>query len=128
MRAGDPLSVDQLIAIDPHLSDEERMIRDTVRRFVRERYLPRAAELFEEVRDGEALVVRGSSLFRNGSRLAAGRERGAEELARDLADQQSRVSEALEAFAENTLRHLREETALLAGRVSRPAKPGSDAA
>ena len=29
-------------------------------------------ELFEEVRDGEELVVRGASLFRNGTRLAAG--------------------------------------------------------
>src|ERR1700734_506620 len=48
MRAAEPLSLDQLIAIDPLLSDEERMVRDTVRRFVRERYLPRAAELFEE--------------------------------------------------------------------------------
>jgi uncharacterized membrane-anchored protein len=78
------------------------------------------AELFDEVRDGEALVLRGSSLFRNGSRLAAGRERGADELARDLADQRSRVSEALEAFAENTLQHLREETALLSEGVQMP--------
>ncbi len=46
--ASEPLSLDALIAIDHLLSDEERMIRDTVRRFVRERYLPRAAELFEE--------------------------------------------------------------------------------
>jgi glutaryl-CoA dehydrogenase len=44
----EPLSLDELIAIDPLLSEEERMIRDTVRRFVKERYLPRAAELFEE--------------------------------------------------------------------------------
>jgi glutaryl-CoA dehydrogenase len=36
------------MAIDPLLSDEERMIRDSVRRFVKERYLPRAAQLFEE--------------------------------------------------------------------------------
>ena len=50
MRVADPLSLDNLMAIDPLLSDEERMIRDTVRRFVRERYLPRAAELFEEER------------------------------------------------------------------------------
>jgi uncharacterized membrane-anchored protein len=78
------------------------------------------AELFEEVKDGEPLVVRGSSLFRNGSRLAAGRERGVEELARDLADQRTRVSDALEAFAENTLRHLREETALLSEGVQMP--------
>src|SRR3954471_3845422 len=42
----EPLSLDQLISIDPLLSDEERMIRDSVRRFVRERYLPRAADLF----------------------------------------------------------------------------------
>ncbi|MCC6556581.1 MAG: acyl-CoA dehydrogenase family protein [Polyangiaceae bacterium] len=44
----EPLSLDKLMAIDPLLSDEERMIRDTVRRFVKERYLPRAAELFAE--------------------------------------------------------------------------------
>jgi glutaryl-CoA dehydrogenase len=48
MAANEPLSLDQLMAIDPLLSEEERMIRDTVRRFVKERYLPRAAELFEE--------------------------------------------------------------------------------
>jgi glutaryl-CoA dehydrogenase len=50
MRANDPVSLDTLMAIDPLLSDEERMIRDSVRRFVKERYLPRAAELFEEER------------------------------------------------------------------------------
>ena len=48
MPAQDPLSLDQLMAIEPLLTEEERMIRDTVRRFVKERYLPRAAELFEE--------------------------------------------------------------------------------
>jgi uncharacterized membrane-anchored protein len=78
------------------------------------------AELFDEVKDGEPLVVRGSSLYRNGTRLAAGQERGADELARDLDEQRSRLSEALEAFAENTLRHLREETALLSEAVHTP--------
>ena len=48
MSAHDPLSLDQLMAIDPLYSEEERMIRDSVRRFVRERYLPRAAQLFAE--------------------------------------------------------------------------------
>jgi glutaryl-CoA dehydrogenase len=42
------LTTDSLIAFDAHLSEEERMIRDTVRRFVRERYLPRAGDLFEK--------------------------------------------------------------------------------
>ena len=36
------------------------------------------ADLFEEVRDGEHLVVRGSTLFRNGSRLVVGRARAAD--------------------------------------------------
>src|SRR5262245_7792589 len=42
----EPLPLDELVAIDPLLTEEERMVRDTVRRFVRERYLPRAADLF----------------------------------------------------------------------------------
>lgn len=42
----EPLSVEALTAIDSLLSDEERLVRDAVRRFVRERYLPRAGELF----------------------------------------------------------------------------------
>lgn len=77
-------------------------------------------ELFEEVKEGDPLVVRGSSLFRNGTRLAAGRAREEDELARDLDEQRSRVSRALEEFAENTLRHLREETALLSDDVQMP--------
>jgi glutaryl-CoA dehydrogenase len=48
MSAPDPLSLDQLMAIDPLFSEEERMVRDTVRRFVRERYMPRAAQLFAD--------------------------------------------------------------------------------
>ncbi len=40
-------SLDALSALDAHLREDERMVRDSVRRFVRERYVPRAAELFE---------------------------------------------------------------------------------
>ncbi len=42
------MTLDGLSALDAHLSEDEKMIRDTVRRFVRERFLPRAAELFEK--------------------------------------------------------------------------------
>src|SRR5262245_17232069 len=48
MSIQEPLSLNQLVAIDPLLSDEERLIRESVRRFVRERYLPRSAELFAQ--------------------------------------------------------------------------------
>jgi uncharacterized membrane-anchored protein len=78
------------------------------------------AELFEEVKEGESLVVRGASLFRNGTRLAAGRTWTTEELARKLDDTRGRVTEALETFAENTLLHLREEAKLLSDGVLLP--------
>jgi glutaryl-CoA dehydrogenase len=42
----EPLSLEALIAIDDLLTEEERMVAATVRRFVKERYLPRARELF----------------------------------------------------------------------------------
>ena len=70
------------------------------------------AALFDEVTDGEVLTVRGASVFRNGTCLARGR--GADERragARRSPSSSSRVTEALEAFAENTLQHLRDEGA-----------------
>jgi uncharacterized membrane-anchored protein len=78
------------------------------------------AELFEEVKEGESLVVRGASLYRNGTRLAAGRTLTADELQRALTDQRGRVTEALETFAENTLQHLREESKVLSEGVQLP--------
>jgi uncharacterized membrane-anchored protein len=78
------------------------------------------SDLFEEVRDGESLVVRGSSLFRNGSRLAAGRALTEDDLVAALAEQRGRVTEALESFAENTLLYLREKAKLLTEGVRLP--------
>jgi uncharacterized membrane-anchored protein len=79
------------------------------------------ADLFESVSDGESLTVRGASLFRNGDCLATGRSLEAWELERALAEQQGRVTEALEAFADNTMRYLREEGRLLAQGLDFPA-------
>jgi uncharacterized membrane-anchored protein len=78
------------------------------------------AELFDEVKEGESLVVRGASLYRNGARLAAGHALTADELQSALADQRGRVTDALETFAENTLRHLREEAKVLSEGVQLP--------
>jgi uncharacterized membrane-anchored protein len=77
-------------------------------------------DLFDAIREGEPLVVRGANLYRNGARLAAGRARTEEELQRTLAEQRGRVTEALEVFAENTLRYLREEAKLLSEGVQLP--------
>ena len=79
------------------------------------------ADLFETVDDGDLVTVRGASVFRNGTRLASGRILGEEELSRALAEQRGRVTEALEAFAENTMHYLREEGRLLAEGIDFPA-------
>jgi uncharacterized membrane-anchored protein len=71
------------------------------------------AALFEEVSDGDRLTIRGGSVFRNGTCLATGRVLGTGDLDNALAEQKARVTEALEAFAENTMRYLREEGRLL---------------
>jgi len=56
MTPKEPLSLDELTSIDGLLTEEERLIRDAVRRFVRERYLPRAAELFAKEEFARDLV------------------------------------------------------------------------
>lgn len=43
----EPLSLDALSAIDEQWTEEERLVRSSVRRFVREAYAPHAAEWFE---------------------------------------------------------------------------------
>jgi glutaryl-CoA dehydrogenase len=48
--AAPPIRTDDFLAIDRLLSDEERMIQETVRRFVRERVLPDVGDWFEEAR------------------------------------------------------------------------------
>jgi len=78
------------------------------------------APLFEEIREGDTLAVRGSSVFRNGTRVAVGRELSQPELEQMLSEQQGRVTEALEAFADNTMRYLREEGKLLSEGIQLP--------
>ncbi len=78
------------------------------------------APLFDEVSDGDLLSVRDGGIWRNGTCLAEGVELGEKTLAEALAGQQGRVTEALEAFADNTLRHLRDEGRLLAEGIDFP--------
>src|SRR6266480_3666078 len=76
--------------------------------------------LFEHVNEGELLTVRGAGLYRNGTCLATGQVLDERELERKLSEQRGRVTEALEAFAENTMRYLREEGKLLADGIEFP--------
>ncbi len=52
----DAVSLDALIRLDTLLSEEERLIQASVRRFVRERYLPLAAGLFDSERFPRELI------------------------------------------------------------------------
>ncbi len=78
------------------------------------------AALFDEVSDGELLTLRDGGVWRNGTCLAVGVELGEAALTEALAEQQGRVTEALEAFADNTLRHLRDEGRRLAEGIEFP--------
>ncbi len=78
------------------------------------------ARLFDEVSDGDLLRIDRGAVWRNGTLLVEGIELDAETLQTALDQQQSRVSHALEAFAENTLLHLREEAGALAAGLDVP--------
>src|SRR5207302_11456578 len=58
------------------------------------------ADLFDLVREGELLTVRGAGLYRNGTCLGSGRGHDAAGLERALAVVRGRVTEAVEAVAE----------------------------
>lgn len=44
----DAISLDELVVIEELLSDEERLVRESTRRFVAESFLPRVVELYEK--------------------------------------------------------------------------------
>ena len=78
------------------------------------------APLFDTVSEGELLSVRGGGVYRNGTCLASGRVLEAPELERALEQGKDRVTEALESFAENTMRYLRDEGRLLSEGIDFP--------
>jgi len=78
------------------------------------------ADLFDALNEGDVVSVRGASVYRNGDCVASGRTLEVDELTRALAEQRGRVTHALEEFAENTMRYLKEEGTVLAGGVDFP--------
>jgi uncharacterized membrane-anchored protein len=79
-----------------------------------------AAPLFEQLHDGDEIVIRGGEVRSNGSVVASGRAIGYAEANEQIERQRERIDEALAAFAENTIEHVREEGALLAGKIEFP--------
>jgi uncharacterized membrane-anchored protein len=76
--------------------------------------------LFDLLEDGDHVVVRGGEIVRNGEVVARGEVQDPDTV-QSLTDQRRReIGEALEAFAENTVRHMVQERELLAGRLELP--------
>ena len=92
---------------------------ELVRRGVRLVDAP-GAPLFDELSEGDLLRIEHGAIWRDGTLLVEGAELDAPTLEAALAAQQSRVSHALQAFAENTLLHLREEAGALAAGIDLP--------
>ncbi|MFL5893476.1 MAG: putative cytokinetic ring protein SteA [Thermoleophilaceae bacterium] len=79
------------------------------------------APLFEELDDGDEVVVQGARVLRpDGSVVAEGEVLDREAVVRAYEDARNRIGEALAAFAENTIAHIRDERELLAGRIELP--------
>jgi uncharacterized membrane-anchored protein len=79
-----------------------------------------AAPLFAELRDGDEVSIIGGEIRTNGTVLASGHSIGLEEANEQLERQRARINEALGTFATNTIEHVREEGALLAGKIEFP--------
>jgi uncharacterized membrane-anchored protein len=79
-----------------------------------------AAPLFEELSDGDELVVQGAEVRSNGSVLATGNLVDLATATEQLERQRARINEALADFAMNTIEHVEKEGELLVGRIDFP--------
>ena len=76
--------------------------------------------LFDELSDGERITVRGGAVLRDGKPLFEGEVQELDAVRHAHDHQRLKLGEALEAFAENTMSHIREERELLGGRIDLP--------
>jgi uncharacterized membrane-anchored protein len=76
--------------------------------------------LFEQLQDGDPVVLRGGEVWCRGERIAIGTLLEAERVQADTDQRRAEIGEALEAFAHNTVQYMLEERDLLAGRIELP--------
>ena len=79
-----------------------------------------SAPLFEELSDGDELVVQGAEVRTNGALLATGRVIDLATAGAQIERQRERINEALSDFAVNTIDHVENEGELLVGRIDFP--------
>ena len=76
--------------------------------------------LFDLLDDGQEVTVRGGEIYRGEDLVATGTVLDREAVHRSYEHARQRIGEALAAFAENTIAHMRDERELLAGRIDLP--------
>jgi uncharacterized membrane-anchored protein len=76
--------------------------------------------LFDLIEDGQELTVQGATVIRDGETIATGEVVDREAAHRAHEQARQRIGEALAAFAENTIEHMRDERELLAGQIDLP--------
>src|SRR5690348_6243787 len=77
-------------------------------------------DLFDLIEDGQQISVCGAQLYRGDELIARGTVQDRESVHRAHERARQRIGEALAAFAENTMEHIRDERELLAGRIELP--------
>jgi uncharacterized membrane-anchored protein len=76
--------------------------------------------LFDLLDDGAVVTLSGGRLLRDGELIAEGRVLDRERVREAYEESRRDIGAALEAFAENTMAHIREERELLAGEIALP--------
>lgn len=77
-------------------------------------------DLFELLKDGEEITVRGGEIVKDGKVIARGEVQTPELVAEKYEHAKRQVGHALERFAENTMQHIRQESELLSGKFDVP--------
>jgi uncharacterized membrane-anchored protein len=78
------------------------------------------APVFERLKDGDRIVVRGGDIRRDDELIATGEVQEPVALRQLNDDRRREIGEALEAFARNTVEHMIEERELLVGKLELP--------
>jgi uncharacterized membrane-anchored protein len=78
------------------------------------------ADLFDTLRDGDRIVLRGGEVWRRDERLASGEAQHPAHVQAQTERRREEIGEALEAFAANTVQYMIQERDLLSGRFELP--------
>ena len=79
------------------------------------------APLFDQLSDGDPIVVRGGEVLRRDETLASGEVQDPAKVQALTDERRQEIGEALEAFARNTVEHMVAEKELLAGKLELPS-------